>query len=150
MKHDKKKSLSVKAKVITKPSITMARKLAEERELSRIAKGISHPRVNKSLINRNIRLSARLRRALVAASPESSKNLINGIAVDLADFCEIGDEHRRRIKQLLSMQFPKDKKRFEHMLYDFEIRLVLHAEWHAKHLKKFLAAFRKDLTIKRR
>ena len=146
MKHYKKKSLSVKGKVITKPSITLARKIAEEKELSSIAKSISRPRVNRNLIDRNIRLSARLRKVLMAASPESSKNLISGIAVDLADFWEIGDEHRRRIKQLLSMQFPKDKKRFEDMLYDFEIRLVIHAEWHAKHLKKFLAAFKKDLT----
>jgi hypothetical protein len=44
------------------------------------------------------------------------------------------------------MQFPEDKKRFEDMLYDFEVRLVIHVEWHAKHLRKFLAEFKKDFT----
>jgi hypothetical protein len=148
MKDNKKKSLREerKGEAITKRLIMTGRKLAEQKELSRIVKSISYPTVNRSLIRRNTRLSARLRKVLAAASPESSVNLISGIAVDLADFWEIGDEHRRRIKQLLNMQFPKDKKRFENMLYDFEIRLVIHAEWHAKHLKKFLAAYKKDFT----
>jgi hypothetical protein len=96
MKHGKKKSLSVKGKVITKPLIMTGRNLAEKKELSKIVKSISRPRVNRSLIRKNIRLSARLRKVLAAASPDSSKNLISGIAVDLADFWEIGDEHRRR------------------------------------------------------
>src|SRR5438309_11578011 len=93
-----------KGEAITKPLNMTGRKLAEQKELSRIAKSISRPTANRSLIRRNTRLSARLRKVLAAASPESSVNLISGIAVDLADFCEIGDEHRRRIKQLLAMQ----------------------------------------------
>lgn len=144
MKNNRKKPLREEGQAITKRLITTGRKLAEQKELSRIARSISHPAANRSLIRRNTKLSARLRKVLAAASPESSLNLISGIAVDLADFWEIGEEHRRRIKQLLNMQFPKDKKRFANMLYDFEIRLVIHAEWHAKHLKKFLAAYKKD------
>jgi hypothetical protein len=146
MKHKNRKSADEHRKgvAIVKPSINMKR--AEEKELLKLVENMFRHKVNRSRIRRNVKLSARLRKVLAAASPSSTMNLISGIAVDLADFWEIGEEHRRRIKQLLNMQFPKDKKRFENMLYDFEIRLVIHAEWHAKHLKKFLAAYKKDFT----
>jgi hypothetical protein len=121
---------------------------SEHKELSTLLRSISHPKIDRNLIRKNVRLCARLRNILGAASPQSTVNLIGGIAVDLADFWGIGEEHKLRVKELLEMRFPKDRKRFEDMLYEFEIGLVMHAEWHAKHLRRRLEKMKKDLKLK--
>lgn len=121
-------------------------RVSESKELSALVKNMFRQKIDQTLIRRNVRLSARLCNVLGAASPNSTVDLVSGIAVDLADFWEIGEEHRQRVKKLLNMKFPKDRKRLEEMLYELDIRLVMHAEWHAKHLKKRLAKFKHDLT----
>src|SRR5579859_2643836 len=112
MKHKKKKTTNERRKggAIVKPSTTNM-KSAEEKELLELVENMFHQKVQKSRIRRNARLSARLRKVLSAASPDSATNLVSGIAVDLADFWEIGEEHRQRVKQLLKMKFPRDRNR---------------------------------------
>jgi hypothetical protein len=102
--------------------------------------------LDPALIAKNGKLARRLSESLKTASPNSSEDLITGIAVDLADFWEIGEEHKRVLKKLLRMRFPKDKKRFENVLCEIDIRLVLHAEWHARALKIRLKKLRQDLS----
>jgi len=102
-------------------------------------------KIDMNLVRKNARLSARLRKVLSAASPQSKPDLISGIAVDLADFSEIGEEHNRRLKELSQMQFPRDRERLEDLIYEFDVRLVMHAEWHARHLKRRLAKLKLDL-----
>jgi hypothetical protein len=110
---------------------------------------LAHPsfQIDRKLIRKNVKLSANLGKVLAAASPRSTEYLRSGIAVDLADFWEIGEEHRRRIKELSAMRFPKDKQRFIDMLYEFEVRLVIHAEYHAKLLKRRLVRLKRDLEL---
>lgn len=105
-------------------------------------------RIDRRMIRKVVNLSRRLNAVLSAASPRSTKDLISGVAVDLSDLWEVGQEHERRIAKLLKMRFPRDKARLEDMLYDFEIRLIYHAEWHLRHLKKRLAQLRRDLRKK--
>lgn len=126
---------------------TAMKEFSENKELAKIAKNMFHKKVDQQLIRKNVRLSQHLFRILATASPQSTANLISGIAVDLADFVEIGEEHRRRVQELSKMKFPKDKKRFEDLLYEFEIRLVVHAEWHTRHLKRRLAKLKHDLEL---
>jgi hypothetical protein len=113
--------------------------------LATLVKTMFRTKIDRPLVRKTVRLSARLRKVFTAASPTSTADLVSGIAVDLADFWEIGVEHQRRIQELLNMKFPKDAKRLEDMLYEFDIRLVMHAEWHAKHLKRLLAKFKNNL-----
>jgi hypothetical protein len=103
--------------------------------------------LDRNLIRKNVKLSKNLNKALTAVSPRSTEHLRSGIAVDLADFWEIGEEHRRRVKELCGMRFPKDKERFIDMLYEFEVRLVIHAEYHAKLLKGRLTRLKRDLKL---
>jgi hypothetical protein len=141
----KPKTLGVKQNYGRIPSKT-TKPVTENDELAALVKTMFHHKVNRALLHKNARLSAKLRKILTAASPESKLDLVSGIAVDLADFWEIGEEHQRRVKKLLNMRFPKDKKHLEDMLYEFDVHLVIHAEWHAKHLKKLLKKFRQDLS----
>jgi hypothetical protein len=106
--------------------------------------------IDQDLIRKNKKLSSELFKVLAVASPKSAVDLISGLAVDLADFWEIGEEHRQRIRELRNMRFPRDRQRFENMLYDLQIRLVWHAEWHAKHLKRRLEQLKVDLKLKPR
>jgi hypothetical protein len=103
--------------------------------------------IDKKLIRKNVKLSGDLGKILRDASPHSTEYLLSGIAVDLADFWEIGIEHRRRLQELSGMKFPKDKDRFIDMLYEFEIRLVMHAEYHARLLKRRLTRLKRDLKL---
>ncbi len=114
-----------------------------------LLKELAHPsfHIDRKVIRKNVKLSTNLGKVLAAASPRSTEYLRSGIAVDLADFWEIGEEHRRRIKELSAMRFPKDKQRFIDMLYEFEIRLVIHAEYHTKLLKRRLARLKRDLKL---
>jgi hypothetical protein len=105
-------------------------------------------RIDPGLIRKTQKLSGELFKVLACASPRSTTHLISGIAVDLSDFWEIGEEHRRRIKELRDMRFPRDRRRFEEMLYELQIRLVWHTEWHAKHLKGRLEQLKADLHLK--
>ncbi len=103
--------------------------------------------VDTKLIRQNGKLTKKLSKVLAAASPKSTRYLISGIAVDLADFWEIAIEHERRVKELSRMRFPRDRKRFVEMLYEFEIRLVMHADWHARYLKRRLTKLKRDLKL---
>jgi hypothetical protein len=103
--------------------------------------------VERKLARQSAKLSASLYAVLTNASPRSTAYLRNGITHDLTDFWQIGEEHRRRIKVLAGMRFPKDKKRFIDMLYEFEVGLVIHAEYHAKLLKRRLAKLKRDLML---
>jgi hypothetical protein len=104
-------------------------------------------RIDRVAIRKNVKRSNNLLRVLAAASPKSSENLLSGIAVDLADFWDIAKEHQRRVKELSAMHFPRDKRRLENMLYEFEIGLVVHAEYHVKALKRRLAHLKRDLKL---
>ena len=103
--------------------------------------------IEKKLTRQNARISATLYDVLTNACPRSTEYLRSGITHDLADFWQIGEEHRRRIKELSGMRFPKDKQRFIDMLYEFEVRLVIHAEYHAKLLKRRLTRMKRDLRL---
>jgi hypothetical protein len=104
--------------------------------------------IDKNAIRQNLKRSNSLLKILSTASPKSSKDLLSGIAVDLADFWDIANEHQRRVAEMSKMRFPKDKRRFENMLYELEIGLVIHAEYHAKFLKRRLSRLKKDLKLK--
>ena len=122
-----------------------ARKGREDAELTALLKSISHPKIDKTFIRKYQCLRAGVEKVLSAASPKSNPKLISEIAVDLADFWEISVEHQRRIRSLRAMKFPRDQRHFINMLYDFEIRLVMHADWHVKQLRPRLAKLKRDL-----
>lgn len=102
---------------------------------------------DRDLIRKNVKRSQRLFRVLKAASPRSSEDLLSGIAVDLADFWDIGKEHQKRVAELRGMRFPRDRRRFIDMLAELEVGLVTHAEYHVKTLKRHLARLKKDLKL---
>jgi hypothetical protein len=124
-----------------------ARKGREDSELAALLKSISHPKIDGTLIRKYKHVRARLEKVLSAASPKSNPELISGIAVDLADFWEISVEHQRRIRSLSAIKFPRDQRRFVDLLYQFEIRLVMHADWHVKKLRPRLARLKRDLLL---
>src|SRR5579859_1321423 len=122
--------------------------LSERAQLSELLKSISRPPKIDGMRIRKYKVTyGRLKKALSAASPNSKGDLISGIAVDLADFWEIAGEHQQRVRELAKMRFPKDQERFIDMLYEFEIRLLMHAQWHVKRLKPRLTRIKRDLGL---
>lgn len=151
MRVPNKKPMSARKQLHSKPKNTSSKNNQRRQKLSRAASKFLRDingQVDKTLTRRVVSLSHELNLVLSAASPKSKKDLISGVAVDLSDLWEIGEEHKRRIAKLLNMQFPKDKKRLEDMLYDFDIRLIYHAQWHLRLLKRRLARLKHDLRQK--
>jgi len=142
----KKTVSNIKRKLSIKSEQSTEQKLAELAKSSPFLRDILGT-IDKTLVRKYKKLYAQLVKVLSSASPKSTQDLISGIAVDLADFQEIAVEHQRRVKKFSQMHFPEDQEQFIDMLYEFEIRLVMHAEWHAKHLKARLAKLKRDLRL---
>ena len=54
----------------------------------------------------------------------------------MADLWHAGEELRKCIKELLSLEFPRDRERFRTLVLLIEPLVIQHFEWHIKQLKK--------------
>ncbi len=108
------------------------------------------PKISKEdrrLIRRNVTLARKLYHVLSLASPRSSQTLISNMAVDLADIWKIGESHRRDVKKLMRMRFPRDREQLRTLLIkDIDLNLLFENQYHLTSLKKCLPKLLKDMN----
>jgi len=83
--------------------------------------------------------------------PEASQDFLAGIAVDLADFWEIGEAHRVRLTTMLKLHGQRDRKRLAKLLTELYYRDVnAHLSYHVKSMGKTLPKVIERLESPRR
>jgi|SRR5579859_975579 len=79
-------------------------------------------------------------------SPNSSKNLLASLAIDLHDLFVVAERHQNQIKELLRLKLPRDKGKFEKLLGRLEVNLLFESNWHLKSLKRRLPRLWDDMS----
>jgi len=101
---------------------------------------------SQRLIKRNVGLASRLFKRLKRWSPNSSDRLIAGVAVDLADIWMIGEGHKKQLKEILRLRFPKDRERMLSLLARLEVNLLFENQGHLTSLRELLPKLAKEVS----
>jgi hypothetical protein len=92
----------------------------------------------------HVQLKESIRKQLERASPHSSKQLTEYLAIDLSDLVEAARTHRRHVSHFLKMKFPRDRRKFRKLLAEFEVNLLFHSQWHLADIKRLLPRLVRD------
>ena len=92
-----------------------------------------------------------IERVLSRVMPEEEQDLVCTVGIDLADFWEIAEKHRLRVKELLELEGPKDKRKLAKMLSDLCYNdMYAHLPYHARSMRKTLPDLIDRLESKKR
>jgi hypothetical protein len=97
-----------------------------------------------SRTRKHVRLVDEIQKQLERASPQTPKEAVGELAVDIGDLASVGRAHRGHIAELLRMSFPKDRPAFCKLLAQFEVNLLFENQWHLSSLKRLLPRLVKD------
>ncbi len=89
----------------------------------------------QAVVARASRLSRRLQRVM----PEATEDLISRMSVDLTDFWEIGEQHRKRLAAIDRLRSPRDRIKLATLLSELVYRnLYFHLPCHVRSMRRVL------------
>ena len=97
---------------------------------------------------RHVAFTNRVYRILKKVCPDSSGPLLGRLAVDLADIRQVADKHRAMLRQIQSLQSPRDKDKLQKLLAQVEVNLLWHNQYHLSSLKRCIPRLVNDLERK--
>ncbi len=77
--------------------------------------------------------------ALKRIVPELGPEMVGALSADLGDFWEIGERHRIRVEQIISLSGEQDRTKLAKLLGDLHYRdLMAHVPFHYKSMRRIL------------